>query len=111
MNEHTPGPWEIVPEGNNFHSHTISMRNPEGVRWAAVAKTQQGNTIYPHLTISAKQQLANARLIASAPDLLEALEELELHCRAGGFPNDVLKQSRAAIAKATDHEEPRYGRQ
>ncbi len=77
---HTPGPWEIIPEGNNFPDYTISMRDPEGARWAPIAITQNGNSTYPHITVSRKTQLANARLIAKSPEMLDVLREfIEIH--------------------------------
>jgi hypothetical protein len=53
---HTPGPWSASPYNN------ITSRN------GTVAKTEQmpGN--------DENERIANARLIASAPDLLEALQ-------------------------------------
>jgi len=47
-------------------------------------------------------QLLNARLIAAAPDLLEALEALIEDQRDASLP--VLAQARAAIAKARGQE-------
>ena len=48
---------------------------------------------------------ADARLIAAAPDLLEALTEMEEHFRGyqddDGFSKAMFKQVRAALAKAT----------
>lgn len=44
---------------------------------------------------------ANAQLIAAAPELLEALQELEEHCRLSiGMHGDGLRKARKAINKA-----------
>ena len=44
---------------------------------------------------------ANARLIAAAPDLLDALERLLHMAEEGSIPGpNTLNQARAAIAKA-----------
>lgn len=96
--KHTPGPWHLV-NGTQIRSakHQIAkvwmMRGSEGV--------------------------ANARLIAAAPDLLEALQEslaaLEYVVEQAGGPgceheggvvcfckeNTAIGAARAAIAKAT----------
>lgn len=52
---------------------------------------------------------ANARLIASAPDLLEALEQAVTSMQDRGYPNSHLavRAAREAIAKArgADHEQ------
>jgi hypothetical protein len=58
--EHTPGPWK-VNHGNEMHHVT----NTDGVVIAEVYH----NTPKP-------QPYSNARLIAAAPELLEALKEM-----------------------------------
>jgi len=90
---HTPGPWVIVSddEGRCFI-------NSGGVIKAVVATCDQ--------PVSA-EHAANARLIAAAPDLLEALEaalnDLD-HAYNGAENFAVLAKSkaRAAIAKARE---------
>lgn len=65
-NTHTPGPWSYVKEGNNI---VIGKNNPEwnpDIIALIIAKTV-GNS---------EMCQANARLIASAPDLLEACKEM-----------------------------------
>jgi hypothetical protein len=52
----------------------------------------------------AAEALANARLIAAAPELLEALTALELlfaPCVSDSTQSDWIDKARAAIAKAT----------
>jgi len=53
---------------------------------------------------------ANARLIAAAPELLEALKNalalLAAYCGEEGHCQPAIKESRAAIAKATGEEKP-----
>ena len=54
--------------------------------------------------IDREQRLANARLIAAAPDLLEALRKMVSAQHAGPITDEMLaawKQGKAAIAKAT----------
>jgi hypothetical protein len=53
--QHTPGPWEISKIGNDYDQHSIYAGD------ALVANSVEGE--------------ANARLIASAPELLEALKK------------------------------------
>lgn len=62
---HTPGPWEAI--GNEVRS---SMHQPEGLpRGVRIVECMDG--YFQPFTDEAK---ANARLIAAAPDLLEALK-------------------------------------
>ena len=58
MNKHTPGPWKIVDAWNDY---MVEGQNGEEIIW------QDG----PHDTPTINE--ANARLIAAAPDLLDAL--------------------------------------
>jgi hypothetical protein len=58
---HTPGPWTIDEEWVYPEEHP---------NWAAVRIGDQGMSVNGHIGI------ANARLIAAAPDLLHALKNL-----------------------------------
>ena len=78
--QHTPGPWTV----DNQYIH-----GPDGIRFLAVAGDGAGQ--------------ANARLIASAPDLLAALYSIAtdpsaIYSGANAHIGDI---ARAAIAKAT----------
>ncbi len=91
---YTPAPWRVnfdeaikIADDNNStlamvtHLHLLGRRN--------------GNEVE-----------ANARLIAAAPELLEALEELanraaEIHGTARHTVMPLVHKARAAIAKAT----------
>ena len=86
MNKHTPGPWSIDAEPGQgvFVYGDASPLDTDDiceVKWRASDETT----------------LANARLIAAAPELLEALEEL---CSTLGECGMTVR-ARAAIAKAT----------
>lgn len=82
---HTPGPWHLFP------SNKLCI------------EAKSGNVALCNL---ARESYADARLIAAAPDLLEALRimvqdcdsSVEVHCVHGG---DAIETARAAIAKAT----------
>lgn len=92
MSKHTPGPWyTAVTVGNDI----------------AILGQTAGNVcviriIYPHR--SEQEQIANARLIAAAPDLLAVLQlALKEHdeYEAGQRIYDAwVEPARAAIAKA-----------
>ena len=87
---HTPGPWcvEHLPDdGPSIHTDEAGIaRRIAGVDMGGWRKT------------SRKEAEANARLIAAAPELLEALRDLlSLH---PGTENKWTQQAQAAIAKA-----------
>ena len=102
---HTPGPWEIVLEGND---HVI-----RGERYF-VAEI---------IGIDGYQEYDNARLIAAAPEMLAALKAVRDHLQRASFDysngatdplgqfdegnvygwkahNELVAQLEAAIAKA-----------
>lgn len=106
MSKHTPGPWTVDPAARPGHVDKIKSG---GVAFVGVGCTTVGG--------NQTEQSANARLIAAAPDLLEAcrlgLRLGEIAVRAGmlhetpdSFVEEVvenhhgLKTIRAAIAKA-----------
>jgi hypothetical protein len=78
--QHTPGPWQVSPHSNITSKSLV------------VAKVEQMPGNYE----SEKQ--ANARLIASAPDMFDALQAV---CDAYGDRDTLLMaQVKAALAKA-----------
>ena len=98
--KHTPGPWLGV---KHFSQWLIS----DGDRLIA---TTAGAASYMGLA-HAKRDAANAKLIASAPDLLEVLRKYELPIDINNIALSCIElgseaverelQRRAAIAKAT----------
>jgi hypothetical protein len=97
--EHTPGPWFV------FSARSIRSRNPQH-KGVEVAHTTGG--------WNDKRRLANARLIAAAPDMFEALEGfveardryLESDCdshaehMAANRLDEAHEAARAALARA-----------
>ena len=93
MSKHTPGPWAVVGNRTKY----VEARLISGLiqEVAACGPTAADKGYGP-------QQEANARLIAAAPDLLEALIELaDCGAEAWGEDRPCVKWARAAIAKAT----------
>lgn len=93
--KHTPGPWKILDTTrcNGYEIFRIGGNNAGG-SWAE--------------SITSGDRDANARLIAAAPELLEALlaaiPELPTHDHPDGLADyecPALRKARAAIAKAT----------
>ena len=64
---HTPGPWTIYDDGTDEESSDIVMARKEDENYDICA-------IYPELPVAERK--ANARLIAAAPDMLAALENV-----------------------------------
>lgn len=89
MSEHTPGPWIVKERVAGF-----DILAPKSVY--AVANDPGGD-------FGVIEDLEDARLIAAAPDLLEALENL-LETSTGQGTHEqwleAMDQARAAIAKA-----------
>jgi hypothetical protein len=80
----TPGPWEI---DERFPGSYAIEPN---VAWLGASSSHQNG-----------ENLANARLIAAAPELLEALEEMARFCQTGDYDGrDPLDMAFEAIAKA-----------
>lgn len=87
MSKHTPGPWYI-------DAKTIMVIRASDSLIAMTAGLPDDE-----LT---QQELANARLIAAAPDLLAALEAMVIRYGWGHNEADPeMKHARAVIAKAT----------
>ena len=91
---HTPGPWKCGEVGK---AETTSMKilARKGGRWVSVLYGWKNST--NSLLMSSSQARANARLIAAAPDLLKALEDL---CDSLGRCG-LTESARDAINKAT----------
>ena len=94
--QHTPGPWDVEPKGSRHFVDgadglTVAYLDRAGVRERAEIE-------------------ANALLIAAAPELLAALEDMtDRYARAmkdsgvSHYPEAMveIRSARAAIAKAT----------
>ena len=89
----TPGPWVL---GTHPANHRLNIIKPVmfGSRVTVLPECEGG-----HVSI---KNIADAHLIAAAPDLLEALEELyDIGSDTGmDWDWDCMKKARSAIAKA-----------
>ena len=90
MSEHTPGPWTFKP-----HEMGTFVRCEKGYIISGPVNERPGHE-------------ANARLIAAAPDLLEALKNVCTQLLGWGVSTDpehpdrvALRNAEAAIDKAT----------
>ena len=86
MSKHTPGPWRVVEDRVPSSLEVYAGKTAIAECWRRA---------------DVETEIANARLIAAAPDLLEALEFV-----IRGVPDtwEGVQKARAAIAKATGGE-------
>ena len=100
--KHTPGPWIAV--GTYVETSDASK--------AGICQCSTSWMRQDHFGRSIKEECANARLIAAAPELLDALVDLLPLAEFGAaeqsppYADDsLLEAARAAIAKATGTQE------
>nr|WP_141202562.1 hypothetical protein [Pseudomonas aeruginosa] len=91
MRKHTPGPW-VSRNNRVFRGGKCICSNVN-----AASPTPQ------NIEEDVAMSIANARLMAAAPDLLEALQQAVTSMQDSGYPNDslVIRAARQAITKAT----------
>ena len=96
---YTKGPWEI---GEWTDDQEVMIDAPNGDRDLAFSKWNGLAVVYGSDDFSGghEKAKANARLIASAPDLLEALQGLLFDLNSHTSHPSVIK-ARQVIAKAT----------
>jgi hypothetical protein len=120
QSQHTPGPWALTePRMGAFNEALMSVVTP-GKRYVADIQPtapqshRAGNNRIVRRKVFGPEDMANARLIAAAPELLEALVEIlgPLNVCSdnpnvrhdASLPIDMtmgeLRKARAAIAKA-----------
>ena len=93
MSKHTPGPWEVFYKAKYDEWHVSIPIKQGGMTWAL---SDDG--------VRSENPEADAHLIAAAPDLLDALDELLSACELPGDHCEIaqaIPKAIAAIAKAT----------
>lgn len=100
MSKHTPGPWKLeTVRTQSGICHKIGPFPPKAHHVHSLPRHACLYADYPSSFDPADQELeANARLISAAPDMLEALENLEND--NGSIPDHAWNMVQAAIAKA-----------
>lgn len=120
--EHTPGPWELhtklmptYTKCDDFDAHTVTIGCGELIIGEVMAIQfhdwidARGYTGYPRVS-DFEQNICNARLIAAAPELLDALRSMLVQFNFNtitGIVHDeiaVIVKAREAVAKATGGE-------
>jgi hypothetical protein len=93
MSLHTPGPWNLNNNTTHWKTNIFSITvRKHGVHATAVAN------IPARAKIPTSEAWANARLIAAAPDMLGALQMLDIR---GGLGLQTHEYIRSIINKAT----------
>lgn len=107
---HTPGPWLVDFESDEFDSKQSRLRIIDGSE--SSMGHPQGPLVLADLNVCAfaphmDEPLANARLIAAAPELLRALElglrnieDIESNDELNEHERAFADAARAAISKA-----------
>ena len=97
--QHTPGPWHVMEYGRPFDSADIYFGyHPGGQTMVSQAIGRLTEQSFGQLP-----KKADARLIAAAPELLEALRDCEQVLSGSALHNSTcIQTARAAIAKATE---------
>ena len=115
MSGHTPGPWTVHSHWRGMVVPAIDVEKKRGgavdpdveAREYAKVIHERGGSVYPEFyrsRVMREEAVANARLIAAAPDLLDALRNL--YALVQGEAPSLLEDDhhdgivRRAIAKA-----------
>ena len=90
--QHTPGPWKAVE----------AAYNPPGWLWVQNGPGALLADVHQNKNIPLEARNANARLMAAAPELLEALQEIITAADGEGWSqlDAGFTKARAAVAKA-----------
>ena len=90
MSKHTPGPWVT----GNTNPMLFGVQRGNGTEPIGFVYGPS----FPERSEVGMRALANAKLVAAAPEMLDALQRLIDF--SPGTENQATKQARAAIAKA-----------
>lgn len=98
MSKHTPGPWRIEIDDSPDAEWSR--------RWPTIVSDEYEVVGTEGMYGDFETDMANARLIAAAPELLVALQLMvdrfiDTEGSFGAWENEAIEVARAAIAKAT----------
>jgi hypothetical protein len=106
MSGHTPGPWEVCNSGVGKRAKNLFIWQRPSERGEAFGGHGIAEVFEEGASIYGADVLANARLIAAAPETTEALADLVEQLEGIGIPDWAgaegldLTKAKAAIAKA-----------
>ena len=103
MRKHTPGPWRLRRAEHSLEHDFILHAGPHIIAWS-VPRADRRNAR------KKSEHIANAKLIAAAPVLLEALRIAREHIQidrnsfkeAHSFPDGFMEREDQAILKRLD---------
>lgn len=97
--QHTPGPWSAEA---GYGHHGLRLDGPHGEVLGHVRAFVPTGDVAHGMPVMQKwaEGQANAKLIAAAPELLDAVHAL-LDALPSATTHPAIAQARAAIAKAT----------
>lgn len=95
MAEHTPGPWTVQDNLDLCGEFWISAKHHDGLR-VSIAAVRPGCDEANEIGCNE----ANARLIAAAPELLDALERLLNVCSTHPSSEEHLFNARDVVDRA-----------
>lgn len=88
---YTPGPWKLRRAKHVLEHDFILRAGPHTLAWS-IPRADRSNTL------KKSEHIANAKLMAGAPELLKALETIA----AGNTnPDEMVEIARVAVKKAT----------
>lgn len=101
--KHTAGPWQLAAREteSSFEGFTFKRRAIYGTQSMVCIADVCGPEIRTESPTAHDEFVANAQLIASAPELLAALIACERQLDAETLGGAALDAARAAIARAT----------
>jgi hypothetical protein len=94
MKQHTPHPWKIVPCSNPHEAFAIES-NGKTICWVANTYDEKRDR-----EVITAEDRANARLIATAPEMLDVLEWAVETADSEQYEASWYASARVAIAKA-----------
>ena len=86
---HTPGPWKVVDNRNLSVLYVVATPIDRGI--CTISRFQEHE----------KEQHANSKLIAAAPDLLKFAERIKAIASADPHYSALVKEADVLIKKAT----------
>lgn len=98
MSAHTPGPWEVVDLPHGIVVRTESPKKSQfgASRYAAIGGFDRGDAE------QLSEALANARLIAAAPCMLQALRRAVLALAFAAETSPAMRDDYEFVSKAIE---------